>query len=84
MLSVGLSSYLTEMSRDSSSTRIIPVKPAPPMASAVDALNRFIWCIEPSSEPAKNTRSVMSQARQEIGCGNWKVVRRDLDATSHS
>ena len=40
--------------------------------------------MEPSDEAAKNRRSVTSHTRQEIGLGNWKVVRRDFEEVSQS
>ena len=40
--------------------------------------------MEPSDEAAKKRRSVTSHTRQEIGLGNWKVVRRDFEEVSQS
>lgn len=70
---------------------MVSLLPAPPIASVTwppnfDSCcrNSFIWCIEPSAEAAKKKRSVISQAKLEIGWGNWKVVRRDFDERSQS
>lgn len=40
--------------------------------------------MEPSDEAAKNRRSVTSHTRQDIGLGNWNVVRRDFEEVSQS
>lgn len=71
--------------------RIISVTPAPPIASVTIppslfslSRNRFIWCTEPSADAAKKKRSVTSHARWDMGCGNWNVVRRDLEEMSQS
>jgi len=75
----------------SSSTRIKSITPPPPMASVMippslvsRSRNKFIWWIDPSAEAAKNSRSVTSQAKCEIGRGKWKVVNNALDERSQS
>jgi hypothetical protein len=87
-------SYLIDMRRFFcastvvSSTLIASVAPEPPMASKLCVSpclrKRFVWCIEPSGDAAKNSRSVLSQARTIIGRGYWKVVSRVLLDRSHS
>ena len=71
--------------------RIISLTPAPPTASIAARLNlssrwrkRLTWCMDPSAEAAKKSRSVISQTMHDIGWGKWKVVRRDFEAGSHS
>ncbi len=74
----------------SSVIRITPMDPAPPTASITRlnlsslCLNRFTWCIAPSGEAAKNTRSVTSHASDDIGRGNWKVVKSVPDDRSQA
>lgn len=55
--------------------RMTSLAPAPPTASMA-RLNlssrwrkRFTWCIDPSGEAAKNSRSETSHAIHEMGCG---------------
>ncbi len=55
--------------------RMTSLTPAPPTASMARPnlssrwRKRFTWCIDPSAEAAKNSRSEMSQAIHDIGWG---------------